>query len=807
MYIKKLIISSFGKYENEQIEFKEGINIVYGENESGKSTIHKFIEAMLFGFFKDQKARRAYSDDYNKYLPLHTNKYGGILIFNDQGKEIRIERNLLKGKDKVIIYDNNTGEDISNKYYYDVSTKLYAPFDDSVMNRRIYKNTISISQLGCGTSSDLIEELKDKLINLNDSKSDLSVRTAISSLSDSLYALGTEKRKNNSPMYEMQTSLEKLQKDRNMIIENMDKVSTMVSEINILDSNIEKNTMIKEKYSNDIKALKYQKERIRLEEYNRKLDENNNLLKEMREIKCFNVSEKDYKHLKKNMDEINMLQKQVVSGIEKKEKCKNEISKIERTLPRGHSLYKNRDFKLDYNEMQNLNNEKNILVYKRQNSNQVLLEDKLKKDREDFQKYCIIFVLSLLSSISSIILGLIHDPLLYVFLLFLPIAYLNYKKFNHRKKEISIVKKQLLEMQNTYEELKLRLETVEININNIIKKYDCKSYEEFIGEYYQNAKDTSALDKVKEELIILRERNKNIDDSIEFLEEEIRKLKDENYSLLEKNNVNTLEEFEENINNILRRDQLKLKSENNKIVLKNIIPIEELQKVISNVEIHTSTEERTVYDDLDNLMKYETSANEKIKSMEIEKSKLEGQIETLISQNASLPDVENEIIFIENEILKLRSKEKSLQLAISTIQNISEEIHNELAPELNKLLGEIISKITGKYQVLKVAKDLDIKVEHPIDNQLIDLNKLSSGTLDQVYFAFRMGLNQFLNKSEFPILLDESFIQYDDNRLANTLKYLTDNNKKRQILIFTSQDREVRITEKYTLQYNLIKLH
>lgn len=49
MQIRELILKNYGKFHNRQIELEDGINLIYGENESGKSTIHTFIKGMLFG--------------------------------------------------------------------------------------------------------------------------------------------------------------------------------------------------------------------------------------------------------------------------------------------------------------------------------------------------------------------------------------------------------------------------------------------------------------------------------------------------------------------------------------------------------------------------------------------------------------------------------------------------------------------------------------------------------------------------------------------------------------------------------------
>ena len=50
VYIKELNIISFGKFENKNIKFDKGFNLVFGKNESGKSTLASFVEGLLYGF-------------------------------------------------------------------------------------------------------------------------------------------------------------------------------------------------------------------------------------------------------------------------------------------------------------------------------------------------------------------------------------------------------------------------------------------------------------------------------------------------------------------------------------------------------------------------------------------------------------------------------------------------------------------------------------------------------------------------------------------------------------------------------------
>ena len=67
MKLDTIKINGFGKIKNKEIKLKDGINIIYGENESGKSTILKFIESMLYGLSKNKNGKN--KSDFDRYQP------------------------------------------------------------------------------------------------------------------------------------------------------------------------------------------------------------------------------------------------------------------------------------------------------------------------------------------------------------------------------------------------------------------------------------------------------------------------------------------------------------------------------------------------------------------------------------------------------------------------------------------------------------------------------------------------------------------------------------------------------------------
>ena len=92
MKITELILKNFGKFTNKQILLTDGINIIYGENESGKTTLHTFLKGMLFGMER-KRGRAAATDTFRTYEPWENpNFYAGILRFTCGDRRFRLAK-------------------------------------------------------------------------------------------------------------------------------------------------------------------------------------------------------------------------------------------------------------------------------------------------------------------------------------------------------------------------------------------------------------------------------------------------------------------------------------------------------------------------------------------------------------------------------------------------------------------------------------------------------------------------------------------------------------------------------------------
>ena len=88
----------------------------------------------------------------------------------------------------------------------------------------------------------------------------------------------------------------------------------------------------------------------------------------------------------------------------------------------------------------------------------------------------------------------------------------------------------------------------------------------------------------------------------------------------------------------------------------------------------------------------------------------------------------------------------------------------------------------------------------------VDANLLSIGTIDQLHLALRLATMEEISKETMPIILDETFAYYDDERLENIIRFLNDDFKNNQIIIFTCTKREKDILDKLKINYNFVEL-
>ena len=195
MKLKRVKVHNFGKLNDCEITFDEGINLIYGANESGKTTLHEFIKGMFYGITR-QRGRAARNDLYTRYEPWENSSYyAGSLSFESGGKDFRITRNFYKNDIKEEFICETDGERLSVE-----DGDMEVLLGD--VSETVFDNTISIGQMKSRTDESLYQELRNYMTNYEGSGDwELDLQSAFASL------------KKQKKEYEGQQRLEKVQQD------------------------------------------------------------------------------------------------------------------------------------------------------------------------------------------------------------------------------------------------------------------------------------------------------------------------------------------------------------------------------------------------------------------------------------------------------------------------------------------------------------------------------------------------------------------------------------------------------------------
>ena len=153
---------------------------------------------------------------------------------------------------------------------------------------------------------------------------------------------------------------------------------------------------------------------------------------------------------------------------------------------------------------------------------------------------------------------------------------------------------------------------------------------------------------------------------------------------------------------------------------------------------------------------------------------LRGELEELYGQREQLVSYDREM--------------EAVDLAMLRIRELSARIYREAGTEFSKTASEILSQLTeGRYTSLALDEKMEVRINTP--SRLLNLYQVSYGTMNQIYFALRMAAGRLLSFGQpVPVILDEAFSMYDDERLEAALRWL--DGCGRQVILFSCQTRE-----------------
>lgn len=297
MQIKELKINNFGKLKNQQIELKKGINVISGKNESGKSTLLKFITSMLYGISKNKNGKRI--SDYEKYMPWEEGEFSGKIEYKlDNGEEYEVYRNFTKKNPQIL---DSTGNDISKEYTIDKTYGNQFFVEQTKVDEELFNTSMVIMQqevtLDRNKQNLLIQKASNIMLTGED---DISYKNVVAKLNKKqIEEIGTEKSP-TKPLYLTRQKIEELTKNKQElegILEEQYEIEKRKQKIEKEIKEAEKELELLQEIQKSKSQENIEKEKIQVnikakEEIEKKKEEEENNLKNIKSEKTYKRSHK-----------------------------------------------------------------------------------------------------------------------------------------------------------------------------------------------------------------------------------------------------------------------------------------------------------------------------------------------------------------------------------------------------------------------------------------------------------------------------------------------------------------------------------
>ena len=193
MHIEKLEIRGFGKLSGLTLELRKGLNLLYGQNESGKTTLQTFIKAMLYGLRSGRPLRDGLPPPIRRYRPWDGGSFGGALEYRlDSGLLFRVERDFERNTAEV--YDGHFGK-ITGEFLAGRDGSLSLAQRHTGLNEACFEKTVFVKQMETSLGEEDSAMLSGRLANASETGfEDVSFKRAEKALKDALISrVGTDR--------------------------------------------------------------------------------------------------------------------------------------------------------------------------------------------------------------------------------------------------------------------------------------------------------------------------------------------------------------------------------------------------------------------------------------------------------------------------------------------------------------------------------------------------------------------------------------------------------------------------------------
>ncbi len=845
MLLRKLTIKGFKSIEKPlELSFPEGIIGIYGNNESGKTSLLEAIYIALYGFPKGKASDRDSKINQISWGQKRTRLELEFLI----GDEIFLIKRQFTEKEhkcKLFLFQDNDFKLVTNSIT-DINNEISRLIG---MDRDSFAKLVYIRQKELDNISELEKRNREMMLNkimgidifdkivkraMNDRKEVMEELKVIKQKFEILEKWKREREELMEKIDELTKTIKKREeeikikkqdlkiwnkklqqlhwlKKSNEFEQKIEEIKEEIKEIKENIADLDKKIEHKKKLENQLAKLgnieekiekllilKRKEEKIEIKDSYKKEQEKNRTLylNQIQSIEEFqNDFIEEYQDLRKSKDDLLKIQEEVV-GLEKREKI------LEKELQEIMKIYKVKDIEE--------------------------IEEKYAIISRQYPRILVVMIVSLclslaglimlftafdnsnnLQLITSILLLSVFTPLsLFIINRFHKInsqknqyiKYLELKRVeNNVKRELQgkkRIKKTILSNIGFFKEKELynRIEEIE---DKMVQKFKCKNFDELGGTLkqlkYELRTTKKNIKKLKEEISELSkeciEISRDIGSDIINLKQQI---KEANQQKEKKDMIEgELTQLKKQIKELQEKDypkKLKKREKEYSTINKKFQIHKDVDIEISNDMKYSEEEEKETDSKISELK----SIKKRLEEDQIaDKRELNLKEESCKELKEKLKDYEK----VKKRKEELEKEQEVLSCLINEIKEICANLRNRIIPVAKAKINQILPRITEqRYTNLEIQEDLKFMVYNPDSGDNKPRELFSGGTQDQFLIALRLAftesiINSRVTAEEFVLFMDECISSSDEQRKSQIFDILSESKKTfKQIFIVSHDD-------------------
>lgn len=812
MRLKQIKIVNFGQFSDQTFDLpSDKIDVFFGANEAGKSTTVAFIKQILFGFHLRSNSSPFFED----YTPLaHVSPMGGSLVFENNGSEYKLERLYAKG-DKTkrgILTVKKDGEVVPESIFYDQIQNIDGSFyaDSFIFNQEMLGQVSSLSQ------EDLLERIY--YLGAADSGKLLELRDDFAKEASKLF-----KKTGKKP--EVNRLLKQVEIQRDSLVQTQAEFTdyeTLAQKVSAKKSEL----VEKQKSLADL-----QKKADNLYHLEKEVSNYQNLLDLQKQSKNISFDSENYQRAQDIMAQGRNL-KNTIQALEEQINNLSDINLANVTedkklvQQKPQLLQWQAEYRACVQKQEQLEQEKNQLLSLSSELREVLnlSSTKIQQLQTDYtnlpkveEKELIVnsnnkfwyAVGGTLAGLGLVLLGAIGSlgiVALVTGIIFIAAGYVKNNN-DHKQNAVILEKQKLVAKKREDFQANYGLNPDTLNLNNLLTNLNQYRLKESAEK--TNAAQINEINQETEQLatnlqnVLKMHVDNNFDDllfSLDELENQVSHVQE-----ISQQKTNLTASLAQD-NQDLKELGLKLQALLAKADVKDMAEYDKLyQESLHQTKLQTQIEvlKKSLNNDLAKLQQIVDQPNELQKQLQIMTEKIAAttdEVNTLQQQVAELQvqlnnlsdstavfEAKQGLANAETNFTNSSKEYLANLLAAKWISRSLDIASNERFPKMLKAAKEYLKLLTGgRYVDLELDKKLTVIRN---DGKKREVKYLSRGTAEQLYFALKLAfIEQIKDKINLPILIDDSFVNFDDRRIGYIDKLLKKISKNNQVLIFTAQE-------------------